>query len=264
MATLDASRCRFCTKMFRYSGTYDRHLARVHPSALRELSMGSRQQKAGAQTPESDYEDPPEDATTPRQGSPEYDLVADGDIEPDLPPKSTPPPKSILVVYQDAGTPIRDAPEIVQEAARLLEDPWYPFSNPHEFKQARWMVESRLSKSNIDRYFRDGLCTSSEVAFTSGWTLYQQLDRMYPKLGPDSWSVHEANWSLPGGASRHTTYYYRSPLSCIQYLLKQPCFRNHLIYAPVREYNEPGEWMYSEMHTADWWWSTQARYPCAV
>lgn len=46
------------------------------------------------------------------------------------------------------------------------------------------MIESNISKSSIDRYFRDGLCTSSDVAFTSGWTPYLQLDRMDPELGP--------------------------------------------------------------------------------
>jgi len=257
MTTLEASRCRFCSKLFRYSGSYDRHIAQKHPSVSQWPSTGSRQHEAGADAPGSDYEELLNDSP-PRQGNPGYDFEEFGSLEPGLP--SHPPPlESTLKIYPEAGRPIRDAPEILEEASRLLQDPWYPFSNPHEFKHARWMIESSLSKSSIDRYFRDGLCTSSEIGFTSGWTLYQQLDRMYPELGPDSWKVHEANWSLTAGTSRRTTYYYRSPLSCIEYLLKQPCFRNHLVYAPVREYNESGERMYSEMHTADWWWAVQVR-----
>ena len=35
------------------------------------------------------------------------------------------------------------------------------------------MIESSLAKFNVDRYFREGLCTSPEVAFTSGWTLFR-------------------------------------------------------------------------------------------
>jgi len=32
-----------------------------------------------------------------------------------------------------------------------------------------------------------------------------------------------------------------------------------MVYAPVKEWNseEPPERVYSEMHTADWWWETQ-------
>ena len=244
MTTLEGSPCRFCTKTFRYSGSYDRHLAREHPRAFRRHFDGSRQRKGEAGAPGSDYED--------LRDSPDPDSETSGSIE-------TPRP-STLEVYPEAGRPIRDAPGIVDESARLLGDPWYLFSNPHEFKHTRWMVESSISKSNIDCYFRDGLCTSPDVAFTSGWTLYQQLDRMNPELGPNSWSIGEANWSLTGGGNRRTAYYYRSPLSCIKYLLKQPCFQKHLVYTPVREYNEAGERMYSEMHTADWWWSTQVCY----
>ena len=252
MTSLEASRCSFCTKVFRYSGSYDRHLAREHPYAFRRPVDGCREREKGTETPGSDYEDVREDTARPLVGGP------DRDLEIPIPRKpETPGLEPTSKVFPDAGKPVRDAPEITQESARLLEDPWYPFSNPHEFKQARWMIESCISKSNIDRYFHDGLCTSSDVDFTSGWTLYQQLDRMNPELGPDSWSVREAKWSLAGGASRCITYYYRSPLVCIRYLLKQPCFRDHLVYAPVREYNEAGERMYSEMHTADWWWSTQ-------
>ena len=34
------------------------------------------------------------------------------------------------------------------------------------------MIGSSLAKSNVDRYFREGLCILPEVAFTSGWALF--------------------------------------------------------------------------------------------
>ena len=124
----------------------------------------------------------------------------------------SPRPESSVEVYSEAGRPIRDAPEIAAESAKLFELLWYPFANAHVFKQAWWIIESTISKTNIDRYFRDGLCISSNVTFTSGWRLYQQLDKMIPKLSPNSWTVREASWLLAGGSNRRTTYYYRSPL----------------------------------------------------
>jgi hypothetical protein len=41
----------------------------------------------------------------------------------------------------------------------------------------------------------------------------------------------------------------------------QPAHGEHLIYAPQHYVNSdtPQKRLYSEMHTADWWWETQVR-----
>jgi hypothetical protein len=41
----------------------------------------------------------------------------------------------------------------------------------------------------------------------------------------------------------------------------QPAYAEHLIYAPQRCYNSnmPPKLLYTEMHTADWWWEKQVR-----
>ena len=249
MEALEAPRCHFCNKQFRYSGAYDRHLAQEHPSALwhpsvsRGPTTNTRHHKTGARTPESDYEELFEDSC-PLPDCPGYGFEVSGNPQPNSPAAANLALDFTIEIYGEAGTPICDAPEITEEATRLLGDPWYPFTGMFEFKHSCWMIESNLAKASIDRYFHDGLSTSRDVAITSGWTLVQQLDRMYPELGPDSWKVYQANWSLVAGTNRHTTYYYRCPLSCIKYLLKQPCFRDHMVYAPVRERNSAGERMY--------------------
>ena len=258
MADLEASPCRFCNKQFRYSGAYDRHSVQEHPRALQHPSASrgptsnTRHHKTGATTPESDYEELFEDSH-PLLDCPGYGFEASGKPQPDSPAAANLALDATIEINGEAGMPIRDTREIAEEATRLLGDPWYPFSGVFEFKHARWIIESNLAKASIDRYFHAGLCTSPEVAFTSGGTLSQQLDRMYHELGPDSCKVYEANWTLAAGKNRHTTYYYRCPLSCIKYLLKQPCFRDQIAYVPVQECNGTGERMYSEMHTADWW-----------
>jgi len=54
-----------------------------------------------------------------------------------------------------------------------------------------------------------------------------------------------------------TTFYYRNVIDRVHFLIRQVAYRSQRDYAPVREYNSSGERLYSEMHTADWWWDTQ-------
>jgi len=55
----------------------------------------------------------------------------------------------------------------------------------------------------------------------------------------------------------------RDPLECIQELLGNPVFKDHVSYVPERVYTstEGEERVYDEMWTGDWWWNTQACEP---
>lgn len=272
------SYCPYCRRPFRYAGSYDRHLALKHPesqSTPERTALWITNPRDDNHA-DSDYEDPPltEDEGGMQQPEPEpqdQDNSAEGfhgyatasgeegdmESEPEdlvAPPRAT--SSNSTETYPGAGEPIGEAPELLAATSKLLEDPWFPFTNAHDFKQARWMIQSNLAKTHIDQYFREGLCTTDEVSFTSGWTLHRALDRMYPELGEASWKSHDVVTSV-GGNTRSIPFYFRNPLACVAYLLKQPCFRDHLFYAPVREYNQSGERMYSEMHTAEWWWNMQ-------
>ena len=54
-------------------------------------------------------------------------------------------------------------------------------------------------------------------------------------------------------------YYVRDLQECIEYLLRQRAYAADLVYAPIREFGEKGQRIYTEMHTADWWWDVQVR-----
>jgi len=43
----------------------------------------------------------------------------------------------------------------------------------------------------------------------------------------------------------------------VRYLLRQIAYRDDLVYAPRREYDQSGQRLYAEMHTADRWWDVQ-------
>ena len=58
------------------------------------------------------------------------------------------------------------------------------------------------------------------------------------------------------GDGRHTTtFYYRNSLYCVRYLVRQVAYISDMVYTPIQEYDSSGERLYSEMHTADWWWN---------
>jgi hypothetical protein len=47
----------------------------------------------------------------------------------------------------------------------------------------------------------------------------------------------------------------------MRWLMRKPADVEHLIYAPQRFFNSDTQpkCVYTEMHTADWWWETQVR-----
>jgi Plavaka transposase len=54
----------------------------------------------------------------------------------------------------------------------------------------------------------------------------------------------------------------RNPVECVQELLGNPSFKEHLAYAPEHVYKDAGgkTRIFDEMWTADWWWDTQVSF----
>ena len=51
--------------------------------------------------------------------------------------------------------------------------------------------------------------------------------------------------------------FYRDPVKLLKYILKQPAYARDMVWNPVREFDSLGRRVYSELHTADWWWEEQ-------
>jgi len=51
----------------------------------------------------------------------------------------------------------------------------------------------------------------------------------------------------------YTLWFYRNPVECIEFLMQQPAFREHLSSAPAQEFNEAEERIYSEVKSSNWW-----------
>ena len=117
--------------------------------------------------------------------------------------------------------------------------------------------------ASINDFFNRGLHRlhtgqpeSQGGSFTSAYSLYKLVDTMDRDLVPSSWKTAEVQlWT---GSIQ---YRYRDPVAIVTYLMRQRTFVNHMFYSPVQEFDTAGERIYSEMHTADWWWQTQVSRP---
>jgi hypothetical protein len=51
----------------------------------------------------------------------------------------------------------------------------------------------------------------------------------------------------------------RDPVECVQELIGNPMFRDHLSYAPKKLFTDgmKDEQIFNEMDTAEWWWGIQ-------
>jgi len=134
----------------------------------------------------------------------------------------------------------------------MTDDPWSPFSSQNDFNLASWFVRSKVAKSQIDAYFAEGLGGTASRSFRSAYTLRQHLDILDPFREYLVW----AEASIDDGPHA-TTFYYRNSIDCVLYLIRQVAYSSDMVYTPLGEYDSSGQRLYSEMHTADWWWDMQ-------
>ena len=163
-----------------------------------------------------------------------------------------------------------DTPTIIGEGqtedSMRGDSPWHPFRSGYEFKLAKWMMDSNLSKVQIDSFFNKGLARvppanadgSAGSCFTSAYTLGQLLDKVDDGLGKDSWDG--ACVDHPGAGL--IEFRYRSLEEMIRHIFKQASHADYMTYMPYKDYHrKTGYRIYSEMASAHWWWHMQVRYP---
>ena len=144
---------------------------------------------------------------------------------------------------------------VFQYVRSELFNPLAPFESVYKYKLARFFHRSKMPLPQIDEFIKSNLLPSdlpqtSRVHFKSGYTWRNKM----------RWLIDQAPWlhgtldfHLPQGCA----FYYRYVESTIAYLLRKRTFAQHLVYEPVREFDEEGNTVFTEMHTGDWWWQKQ-------
>ena len=166
---------------------------------------------------------------------------------------------------EEFPTPVTILREDLSAYNITLTNIWDPFRSGYEFRLARFMNDANLPKNLVDRFFNDGLAREPPLnrdgtegtCFTSAYTFGNLLDRMDPDVSIHSWQrkavKHHGNL---------IEFRHRSVESMIRHILRQPAHRDYTVYAPIKEFDsESGYRVYSELHTAIWWWKKQVSLP---
>ena len=177
------------------------------------------------------------------------------------------PPEAKQVTYEHlrvnfprAGEPLTEGciSGYNMEAKRLLERPYHPFKDAFDFTFARWFIEFQVTDASMGAltsllYYTQNISTKAR----SKESMKALAHELEPKLGTRGWKSASVKFEDDDAP---VAYYYRDPIELVEYILSQPAYRDHLIYAPVKEYQD-GCRIYSELHTANWWWETQVCLP---
>lgn len=242
-------------KLVEYAANYQRLLIGL----TRPLTSLETRLKTTNQVDEEDYDSEQEDG--------ENDL---GETDPTQPQPSQ--ATATATATPPAGTHVVEFPsEITVIGCDMSnqsfdrETIWRPFKSGYEFKLARWFMDNMVSKRAIDLFFNDGLARvpppsmdgSEGECFTSAYTLCNILDDLDPDLAPSSWKP----WAVDHQGAGLIEFRYRSVEKMIRHIFKQQSHAPYMVYKPVREYTGPDEEyrLYSELHTAEWWWKMQVR-----
>lgn len=248
------------------AGAYETHLRKAHANLDIILASTIRNPLANrvddpgtdkidyhelSERPDSDYEsDPASDPAGYERDAIDDNVTYDSDTE------VLNNNHSSVMHYPGAGEAIAEVEGYVEEHRNLCGDAWAPFTSAQGFQLASWFIESKVSKSQINDYFSSGLGNSASVGYSSMYTLEKRLQSLDPYGSYLRWfegQVEDDKRTFP--------FFYRNILDCVRYLLRQITYRDDLVYAPCHEYDQDGQRIYAEMHTADWWWDVQVQFP---
>ena len=150
-----------------------------------------------------------------------------------------------------------------------------PFRDETDFAFAEWLAKIKCTKGGVDGFFGDDRLQPlwQYATFQNGESWRELLSKIQDGILNDEWmeQVIAIDSNVEQVAARGYSIYYRDVTKAIEFLLGHRPFVGNLSYAPVRRFivNQLGQdgsededsRLYTEMHTADWWWFMQEQLP---
>lgn len=171
-----------------------------------------------------------------------------------------------VITYVGAGAPITDY-EPTEEEVRWMEqftagnDPGIaPFKSRQVFNLARWITLHDIPVKAVNELLgkKSDMPLFPEVyeEISSAYTLRKKVAEIHDGIG-DNWTTFttDINWNNSSDNGK-VSWRQRDLESTLKWFLRQPYLKEHLVFAPVKVMENVNR-VYSELHTADWWWEVQ-------
>ncbi|KAF9784417.1 hypothetical protein BJ322DRAFT_1141469 [Thelephora terrestris] len=180
---------------------------------------------------------------------------------PQSPPETHPSPRSYH--FPNAGHVFDSGPGFLgwfhndEDSDRRSSHPYYPFLSKGEWEIAGFFMRSGLSMKLIDEFLSLGLIAGLGLSFHCARTLRGKVE-LLPSGPPWKSTVV----SLPGYATKDPlVLYYRDPMNCIEFTMKNPLFSGKIQYQPRQDFDSYGNRTYGDWITSDGAWDYQSRLP---
>ena len=156
------------------------------------------------------------------------------------------------------GTAIPRTEFLAQQGSQNNDNMYHPFTGIEEFELACTIIEQHITRATVTALMPK-FKSLPIGSFTSYHTLRQKVLRTHDPNLSDSWLQGEITYDLDSGKKEELVFYWRSPAQIIRHLVREPIYKDDLIFAPVQEFNSAGKRIYHDLYSADWWWEKQVR-----
>ena len=157
---------------------------------------------------------------------------------------------------------------------------WAPFEDQAEWNLACWLIKN-VGQKSIDEYLKLPIVSSNNLVFHIQTKLYLKIQQHVQLSFHNTYSFLKKINELPSGPEwicnvvdvtgdcngedgmlmrKQLELWHHDPVKCIQDLIGNPAFCDHLVYGPEHLYadSQGVNHIIDETWTADWWWNTQA------
>ena len=138
---------------------------------------------------------------------------------------------------------------------------YYFFASTMNYALAHWFLHSRCTQEFINHFFQDKRLKKIHdlLSFKNAKQLYQLINNISRDIFNDKWLRYsfEITFKVINVSAKKYYVEYHDVMSIIQFFIDHSSFADKLTYASIQQYNTNESQIYSEMHTANWWWHRQ-------